>query len=262
MTSDRPRLAICLLVAAALHVAVVLSVEFPERRLPVPIPAIDVVLRDAPAPTPPSPKDPPVHEQPTKGQAVPELRDPVVAAPPEPPSAVEALPPEASPTRANLEPQRRVLADTTTRDIARAITAHAQQLSKTLDDTDAANGESSPRIRRLTGPPNSDPELAYYLDSWRRKVERIGKINYPREARERGVSGTLRLLVVLGPDGELKDVRVIASSGHALLDDGAVRIVKLAAPFSPFTSKMRDGFDLLEIERTWRFQKDRLSPSL
>ena len=112
----------------------------------------------------------------------------------------------------------------------------------------------------MTGPPSGDPELAYYLDSWRRKVERVGNINYPNEARTRGLSGTLRLLVAIDPDGALKDVRVLASSGHAVLDEGAVRIVHLAAPFSPFTKNMRDRVDVLEIERTWRFRNDRLTP--
>ena len=149
-----------------------------------------------------------------------------------------------------------MLTDMTPHDLARAITAQAAPAPH-LDAT--ATGES-PRVRRLTGPPSGDPELAYYLDSWRRKVERVGNINYPSEARARGLSGTLRLVVVIDPDGALQDVRVLAPSGHAVLDEGAVRIVHLAAPFSPFTKNMRARIDVLEIERTWRFRNDRLTP--
>ena len=152
-----------------------------------------------------------------------------------------------------------VLADTTTHALARAITAQAEALS--APDLDATEtGGSSPGVHRLTGPPSGDPELAYYLDSWRRKVERVGNINYPSEARTRGLSGTLRLLVVIDPDGALKDARILESSGHKLLDEGALRIVHLAAPFSPFTTSMRARFDSLAIERRWRFRKDRLTP--
>ena len=143
--------------------------------------------------------------------------------------------------------------------LARAIAAQAEALSATHPDA-TATGESSTRVRRLTGPPSGDPELAYYLDSWRRKVERVGNINYPSEARTRGLSGTLRLLVVIDRDGALQDARILESSGHKLLDEGAVRIVNLAAPYSPFTKSMRARIDLLEIERRWRFRKDRLTP--
>ena len=155
-----------------------------------------------------------------------------------------------------------VRAGGTTADLAHAIVAQARVSAADALGTLAAgsNGESTLRIRRLTGSPRGDPELAYYLDSWRRKVERVGNINYPSEARARGISGTLRLLAVIEPNGQLKDVQVLASSGHAVLDDGAMRIVNLAAPFLPFTSNMRSNIDQLEIERTWRFQQDRLTP--
>ena len=46
---------------------------------------------------------------------------------------------------------------------------------------------SATRVRRLTHAPSGEAELAYYLESWRRKVERIGNINYPGEARARGL---------------------------------------------------------------------------
>ena len=128
-------------------------------------------------------------------------------------------------------------------------------------EAEREQNETSIRIRRVSATATGDPELAYYLESWRRKVERVGNTNYPAEARARSLSGTLRLLVAITPDGELQEVRLLASSGHPVLDDGAVRIVQLAAPFSPFTRTMRATTDLLEIERTWRFRNDRLTPT-
>ena len=255
---DRRRLAVCLVVAGALHAVVLLNLDFPEARLPDPMPMIEVVLRQKPF-SGPEPADANVEPASTDEVPVPVVDEAVPASSPTPrPEAVESrpVPPETDP---DAEPRPSVLADTTTRDLARAITAQAEALD-TSSLGAAETVESSPRVRRLTGPPRGDPELAYYLDSWRRKVERVGNINYPREARTRGLSGTLRLLVVIDPDGALQDVRVLASSGHAVLDEGAVRIVHLAAPFSPFTKNMRARIDVLEIERRWRFRKDRLTP--
>jgi len=256
VAGDRRRLAVCLLVAGALHAVVLLTIEIPDVRPPDRLPTIDMRLGQKPAEVPP-PDDVDVETnsadeapKPVATQAPPERIPSPLPAP-----EVQPEPPETEPAA---EPRPSVLADATTRDLARAITAQAQELSARHRHERGA--DESSRIRRLVNPPSDDPELAYYLDSWRRKVERVGNINYPREARVRGLSGTLRLLVVIDPDGELQDVRVLASSGHSLLDDGAVRIVNLAAPFSPFTTSMRARIDLLEIERTWRFRKDRLTP--
>ncbi len=96
---------------------------------------------------------------------------------------------------------------------------------------------------------------AAYMDAWRAKVERIGNLNYPEEARRRHISGNLVVDVALNPDGSLKDVTVRRSSGHKLLDDAAVRIVELAAPFAPFPPDIRAETDVLHITRTWKFNE-------
>ena len=106
-------------------------------------------------------------------------------------------------------------------------------------------------------PPGAD--FAYYLDAWRRKVERVGQLNYPAEAKARGLTGTLRLRVSIAADGALNDVRVVEGSGHAVLDAAALRIVRLAAPYAPFSPTMRAATEVLEIERTWQFRNSRLS---
>ena len=118
-----------------------------------------------------------------------------------------------------------------------------------------------PRIRRLTSVSARSTVDAYYLQSWRRKVETVGNLNYPDEARRKHLFGNLRLLVSITPDGGLKDVLVLESSGHKVLDDAAVRIVRLAAPFAPFPPEMRDSTDVLEIIRTWQFRKSGYSSS-
>ncbi len=98
--------------------------------------------------------------------------------------------------------------------------------------------------------------FASYEESWRMKVERIGNINYPERAIRNNLTGTLLLDVAINPDGSLHDVRVIRSSGSKALDDGAIYIVELSAPFSPFTPQMRKETDILHITRAWQFKND------
>ena len=54
-------------------------------------------------------------------------------------------------------------------------------------------------------------------------------------------------------DGSLEKVRVVRSSGFPVLDDAAVRIVKLASPFAPFPPEIGKDTDVLDITRTWQF---------
>jgi len=96
---------------------------------------------------------------------------------------------------------------------------------------------------------------ALYLDRWRRRIEAVGNINYPSEARRRQLYGSLRMLVALLPDGEVESIRILQPSGHSILDQVAVEIVNLAAPFQPFPSELLAVADILEIIRTWRFHE-------
>jgi protein TonB len=97
---------------------------------------------------------------------------------------------------------------------------------------------------------------ASYMEAWRRKVERIGNLNYPAEAREQGLSGNLILHVAVRADGSLEGVRVVRSSGQEVLDQAAVRIVELAAPFAEFPADIAAETDVLDITRTWQFQRN------
>ncbi len=91
------------------------------------------------------------------------------------------------------------------------------------------------------------------MEAWRQKVERIGNLNYPDEARRRKLSGNLLLDVALNPDGSINEITLRRSSGERALDDAAVRIVKLAAPYAKFPDDIRKDVDILHIERTWQF---------
>lgn len=115
----------------------------------------------------------------------------------------------------------------------------------------------TPRIQRLTAASTLKANDAYYVDSWRGKIENMGRINYPREAENCINDCSLRLLVSINPDGTINHLRILESSGKKVLDEAAVRIVRRSAPFAPFTEEMKRDIDLLEIIRTWQFKGNR-----
>jgi protein TonB len=112
------------------------------------------------------------------------------------------------------------------------------------------------RIRRLTSLSTASRADAFYLNSWRRKIESVGNLNYPQKARKDKLYGSLRLMVAILADGSLKEVELLDSSGHKVLDDAAIRIVRLSAPYAPFPDELRKSTDVLEIIRTWQFKKN------
>ncbi len=98
--------------------------------------------------------------------------------------------------------------------------------------------------------------LAPYLDGWKRKVERMGTLNYPRDTRQRRMSGNPVLAVTISADGTLKDISVQRTSGHKEVDQAALNILKLASPFEPFPSALRQKYDQLRFAYEWQFLGD------
>jgi protein TonB len=116
-----------------------------------------------------------------------------------------------------------------------------------------------PKIHRLSAASTMRDKGAWYKEDWRKKIERIGNLNYPDEARRKQVYGSLRMMVSINRDGSLYEVLILESSGQPMLDQAAQKIVRLAAPFAPFTGDLAD-IDRLEIIRTWKFARgDKLS---
>jgi len=112
-----------------------------------------------------------------------------------------------------------------------------------------------PRRYTISSASTKKSHDALYLNNWRRRIEAVGNINYPLAARQQQLYGSLRMLVVLFPNGEVSEIQILQSSGHILLDQAAVQIVNMAAPFDPFPEAMRAEADILEIIRTWRFHE-------
>lgn len=96
-------------------------------------------------------------------------------------------------------------------------------------------------------------EYASYMRAWVEKVERIGNLNFPEEARRQGLTGRLIMTVSVARDGSVKAVLIQRSSGRKILDDAAVRVVQLASPFQPLPHTSED-IDILEITRTWDYK--------
>lgn len=112
-----------------------------------------------------------------------------------------------------------------------------------------------PRKYTLSSASTRQRHDALYLDSWRKRIEAVGNQNYPQQARQQQLYGDLRMMVALRPDGSVQEIRILQTSGHRVLDEAAVHIVQLAAPFAPFPNELREDVDILEIIRTWRFHQ-------
>jgi periplasmic protein TonB len=94
---------------------------------------------------------------------------------------------------------------------------------------------------------------APYLYQLIAKVEQVGNLNYPEEARRRQLSGRVVMEITVRPDGHLFEARVLRGSGHTLLDQAATQVVRLSAPFPPVPAQALEGHDLLVLVRTLEF---------
>ena len=98
-------------------------------------------------------------------------------------------------------------------------------------------------------------EWSRYQTDWRLRIERIGNLNYPEEARRQNVHGAVTLEVTVAADGRLLKYRVLRSSNHDVLDDAAQHIVQMSAPFSPFPPSLAPQGSKV-IVQTFAFTRD------
>ncbi len=97
--------------------------------------------------------------------------------------------------------------------------------------------------------------FARYVEDWVAKVEKVGNLNYPEAARRQGIYGSLRLSVSIFADGRVEKIEIDKSSGSNILDQAAIRIVELSAPYAAFSREMREKADIISITRTWTFTR-------
>ena len=156
-----------------------------------------------------------------------------------PDKAPQPTPPTPTPTPSGL-------------DLASSALAIARLEGEIARQTEAYN--QRPR-RKFIGARVSEYRFAQYVEDWRQKVERVGNLNYPAAARGR-LYGNLVLTVVIKSDGDLDHVEINRSSGEPVLDQAAVRIVRMAAPYAPFPEAIKRDTDIIEITRTWTFTSE------
>ncbi|CAA0115769.1 Uncharacterised protein [Halioglobus japonicus] len=126
-------------------------------------------------------------------------------------------------------------------------------------DAETRTDANQPRVRRLTATSAKQSVDAAYLLDWRKRLEAVGNQYYPEASIRYGLYGELRMLVIIRNDGSLEDIQILSSSGYAVLDEAAIKIVRMAAPYSPFPPELKATTDKLEIVRTWHFQENQLS---
>jgi periplasmic protein TonB len=110
-----------------------------------------------------------------------------------------------------------------------------------------------PRVKNI-GTRAEEYRFAQYVEDWRQKIERIGNLNYPEAAKGR-FYGSLLLTVTILSDGNIKDVEINRSSGAPVLDQAAVRIVRMSAPYAAFPDNIRRDTDIVQITRKWTFTR-------
>ena len=118
--------------------------------------------------------------------------------------------------------------------------------------TKMQNLKMQQRVRSISAN-TTDYLYKLYFDAWRQKVEQIGAMNYPKEASELGMFGSLRLTVSLNSDGTIEKLFINKSSGHQELDQAALNIVKLGEPYARFPAEILKNVDIINITRRWKF---------
>jgi protein TonB len=121
------------------------------------------------------------------------------------------------------------------------------------DDTGPAQLTGPQRDELWITPDTRAAVLAPYLDAWRRKVEKVGTMNYPTAARRDGVSASPVLEVAIDSSGKLQKAVIRTSSGYPELDQSALAILKLASPFDPFPPELAREYRLLRFAYEWQF---------
>lgn len=102
-------------------------------------------------------------------------------------------------------------------------------------------------------PNTRESQLAPYLDAWRRKIERLGTLNFPQTARGKAGVGNPVLEVSIKPNGALGEAVVRRSSGRKDIDQAALSILRLASPFDPFPAPIRKQYSELRFAYEWQF---------
>ncbi len=98
-----------------------------------------------------------------------------------------------------------------------------------------------------------EARIAAYLSGWKTRIERVGTLNFPQSTGSPGLTRYPTLEVAISSDGSLDEVIIRNSSGIPALDQAAMNIVNISAPFEPFPEFLRAEYDVLRFAYEWRF---------
>lgn len=130
---------------------------------------------------------------------------------------------------------------------ARAMARLEGEIAKTTEEY-----SKRPR-KKFVGARTEEYALAAYLDAWKQKIERIGTLNYPPEARGKLYGAVVIFVELRAEDGSLYNAEISRSSGHKVLDQAALRILRMSAPFGPIPQQALGRATVLSFGRTWYF---------
>ena len=234
----------------------------PEITAPPPTAAHPPVREAPPQPEELSPQPPPRHEvrQLATESTTPEIPEPVENNKPDQkientdPTVTQIEKAKTEPRPKPIASSKTLLTETRPAPSAAALISNSFAIASLSAEIKRKLAIKAKRPKRkFISASTKEYKYAAYMEAWRSKVERIGNLNYPDDARKRKLSGSLILEVALNPDGTVNQITIRRPSRYKILDDAAIRIVRLAAPFSPFPEGIREDVDILHITRTWQF---------
>lgn len=270
------RLSVTLLFALIVHAVLIFGLGFREELGPAAgLPALDVIIVQAATTETPEKADFLANAAQAGGGTSDEARrptQPFSSAVPKPedgvaPAPVRASAPAPQPVEQtplpvlNTRDSERVVRAASPRDPAEqhalpkseALVERSMEMARLASELDRRAEAYAKRPKRKFISANTREYVyANYMAAWVARVERVGNLNYPDEARRRSLEGQLVLTVAIRRDGSVERIDIIKSSGQPVLDDAAQRIVQIAAPFPPLPSGA-DDVDILHITRTWQF---------
>jgi len=136
-------------------------------------------------------------------------------------------------------------------------------IAQGLEQGDALKLAGRPSRELLITANTRETSGAEYLDGWRSHVEKVFALDPTRwhAVRNHHASGNPTLEVQILSDGQLGEAFIRHSSGDAELDQTALDILKLAAPFAPFPARLAKNYDSLRIAYDWEFSDGALDRS-
>lgn len=269
--TEADRIALTLFMAIAFHAIIILGITFgmhddspPENIMPT----LDITVANRRTP-PPEEADYLAQTSQDGGGNVAERVMPTEAAP-EQAQAAQRQQPAAAPTQVvtadsasiQVRQEDTQMPETEQPELSAAELIERSMemvnLSEKLNETMQAYAQRPRQV--YVSARTQEFKYANYMSEWVKKVERVGNLNYPDAARRENVSGKLMMDVALHADGTVRNISILRPSGYSVIDEAAIRIVNLAAPFPPFPPEIGKDADILHITRTWEFSStNRLS---